>query len=145
MADVDRFNAICVLFLRALQRDLTEAPKVVVSPAKGALWVAAVFIGEPPRELLAHYQRGAVEGQAMQRAPTLTEAHRIATGNSGEEAVQALFDGLVATLHTRLESDLATWERAMGVPFARPRSTPSPRPGDEVPQPNVPLMVRRSP
>lgn len=112
----DRFDAISVLFLRVLQRDSTEAPKVVVSPAKGAQWVAAVFIGEPPKELLTHYQRGAV-GEAMTRAPTLSEAFRIATGSSGEGALIALELGLRDALKARLLADLSAWERATGRTF----------------------------
>ncbi len=54
---LDRFRAIAVLFLRLLQRDSIEAPMVMVSPGKGALWVAGVFLGAPPPELMAHYLR----------------------------------------------------------------------------------------
>lgn len=128
----DRFEAIAVLFLRVLQRDSTEAPAVMVSPGRGATWVAAVFIGKPPAELLESYLRGGTPGSAIPaRAPMVGDAWRVATESTGTKALEKLERELREAIAFRLAGDLGAWVRAFGKGFPRPKlSTLKPTPAD---------------
>lgn len=117
----DRFRAVCALFLRMLQRESTEAPTVLVAQGKAATWCAAVFIGAPPAELLEHYLRGGAPGSTLPvRAPTLTDAHRVAVGQSGEAALELLEGDLRRGLESRMSGDVEAWQRAYGEPWQAP-------------------------
>jgi hypothetical protein len=117
----DRFRAICALFLRMLQRESTEAPNVLVAPARGAQWVAAVFVGAPPAELREHYLRSGGEGSSLPaRAAHLGDAHRVALAASGEAALELLEADLRRGLESRMLADQEAWLRAYGEPWRCP-------------------------
>jgi hypothetical protein len=127
----DAFARVGQLFLRVLQRDSTEAPAVVVSPGRGAQWVAAVFIGAPPTELRDQYLRGGQDGAIPARAVNTGDAHRVATGEDAATALANLEADLRASLAHRMTADLAVWKRAYGVGFRPPPGvTVEPMPAD---------------
>jgi len=132
----DRFRAIGLLFLRVLQRDSTEAPHVLVAQGKGSTWVAAVFIGAPPAALSAHYLRaGSPESNLPARAATISDAHRIATGPTGEEALKHLMDDLLWALCQRLAADAEAYRVATGLRWEAPAYVPTVEVASGAPEP----------
>jgi hypothetical protein len=114
-------EAVELLFMRLLQLSPGLRPKIAFSPGAGVEVIAAVFLGELPAILRDHLERGAkVKGQLVKAGE---QAWAAANGPTGDAAIRALRDQLATGLRERIESDLAVWERAGGVPWgARARS-----------------------
>ncbi len=113
-------EAVELLFMRLLQLSPGLRPKIAFSPGAGVEVIAAVFLGELPSILRDHLERGAKVKVVVKAGE---QAWAAANGPTGDAAIRALRDRLATGLRERIESDLAVWECAGGVPWgARPRS-----------------------
>ncbi len=79
------FERIKVLFLRLLQRDQSEAPRMSTVCGKGRTVYAVIYLGESVPAILEHYERTAVVKGEQRQAKGET-AWKAAQGSSEEEA-----------------------------------------------------------
>lgn len=130
----DLYYSACVLFMRVLQRDQSERPKIHAEPGVGTEWLVAIYIGDVPPQLAVHYARQAAG--AATKTPPMREGEvspdvqsRVGRGRNVEEALQEIIYELTQKLRARIASDMGAYEIAFGhpAPMPPPVKTPTPR------------------
>lgn len=144
----DLWYAAMVLFMRVLQRDQSERPKLHAEPGVGGEWLVAIYIGEVPPKLAAHYARQA-EGVAKKAAPRREGEEdpdvlsRVGRGRTVEEGLAQIVEELTTKLRLRMSADAGAWEIAFGQPPPRPATVLHPDPDAEPPVEGRASIVRR--
>ncbi len=134
----DQWFSAMVLFMRVLQRDQSERPKIHVEPGVGAEWLVAIYIGEVPPQLAAHYARQA-EGAAKKQAPHRDGEQdpdvmsRVGRGMTVDAALGQIVEELATKLRLRISADAGAFEIAFGhpPPMPAPVQKPTPRTDSE--------------
>jgi hypothetical protein len=107
---MDAHQAAIALFMRLLQRDQSERPKIHAEPSTGVEWQVVIYIGEVPPKIAAHYSRqaaGAVSNASPRREGEADPdaMSKVGRGATVELALEQIIEELSLKLRQRAKAD----------------------------------------